>query len=50
MKDIEAYIKNAISKRFPTHDFIGEETYAKGGAREYLVTDAPTWVIDPLDG
>jgi len=30
--------------------FIGEETYSAGGSRDYLVTDAPTWIVDPLDG
>lgn len=39
-----------MSKAYPTHAFIGEETYSKGSSKEYLVTDAPTWVVDPLDG
>jgi len=30
--------------------FIGEETYSSGSSKEYLVTSAPTWIIDPLDG
>ena len=30
--------------------FIGEETYSSGQSRDYLVTDAPTWIVDPLDG
>lgn len=24
--------------------------YSKGSSKEYLVTNAPTWVVDPLDG
>ncbi|ETS73142.1 Protein qutG [Pestalotiopsis fici W106-1] len=32
------------------HRFIGEETYSEGATREYLIGDAPTWCIDPLDG
>src|SRR4051794_2243566 len=30
--------------------FVGEETYSKGAAKEYLVGREPTWVVDPLDG
>jgi myo-inositol-1(or 4)-monophosphatase len=30
--------------------FIGEETYSKGSSKQYLVTNAPTWIVDPLDG
>lgn len=30
--------------------FIGEETYSKGASKDYLVTSAPTWCVDPLDG
>ncbi|MCO5550959.1 hypothetical protein L7F22_004454 [Adiantum nelumboides] len=37
-----------IGKIFPNHKFIGEETAALFGSFE--LTDAPTWIIDPLDG
>ncbi|KAI9703424.1 MAG: hypothetical protein M1820_005896 [Bogoriella megaspora] len=30
--------------------FIGEESYSKGSAREYLIDERPTWCVDPLDG
>lgn len=30
--------------------FLGEETYAKGQSRDYLIDENPTWCIDPLDG
>lgn len=30
--------------------FIGEETYSKGASKDYLITSAPTWCVDPLDG
>ncbi|KAI1840313.1 hypothetical protein JX265_013752 [Neoarthrinium moseri] len=49
-EDVEAFIKTSIEKRFPTHKFIGEETYSKGASRDYLIGDDPTWCIDPLDG
>lgn len=48
--DVEAYIKNAIQQNYPAHKFIGEETYAKGASRAYLIDDEPTWCVDPLDG
>lgn len=49
-KDVEAFIKTAIEKQFPSHKFIGEETYSDGATRDYLIGDEPTWCIDPLDG
>lgn len=33
-----------------TGRFLGEETYAKGQSRDYLIDKQPTWCIDPLDG
>lgn len=30
--------------------FIGEETYSAGSTKEYIITDKPTWCVDPLDG
>ncbi|KAJ5620489.1 inositol monophosphatase [Penicillium lagena] len=30
--------------------FLGEESYAKGQSRDYLIDERPTWCIDPLDG
>ncbi|KAI1262773.1 inositol monophosphatase [Xylariaceae sp. FL1019] len=49
-EDAEAFIKSSIKKRYPGHKFIGEETYSKGSSRDYLITNAPTWCVDPLDG
>lgn len=47
---VEEFIRTAIAKKYPSHDFIGEESYSAGASRDYLVTSAPTWVVDPLDG
>ncbi|KAJ5894019.1 Inositol monophosphatase [Penicillium taxi] len=30
--------------------FLGEESYAKGQSRDYLIDEHPTWCVDPLDG
>lgn len=47
-KACETLIFNHLKQHFPTHKFIGEETTAACGASE--LTDAPTWIVDPLDG
>lgn len=49
-EDVEAFIKTSIEKKYPTHKFLGEETYSKGASREYLIDNDPTWCVDPLDG
>ncbi len=48
-KDAEEAIINALRQAFPDHCFIGEESSATQGYTSVL-TDAPTWCIDPLDG
>lgn len=47
-KKVEETLIGGLSKHFPDHKFIGEESVA-GGAKCEL-TDAPTWIIDPVDG
>ncbi|KAF2499983.1 inositol monophosphatase [Lophium mytilinum] len=49
-EDVEAFIKDQVTKKYPSHKFIGEETYSKGASREYLIGNEPTWCVDPLDG
>ncbi|GKZ17376.1 hypothetical protein AbraIFM66951_004676 [Aspergillus brasiliensis] len=49
-EEVEVFIKNAIQSEYPTHKFLGEESYAKGQSRDYLIDEHPTWCIDPLDG
>ncbi|KXT05277.1 hypothetical protein AC579_7452 [Pseudocercospora musae] len=50
-EDVEAFIRTKVSHRFPTHIFIGEETYSKGASRDYLIPNrGPSWCVDPLDG
>ncbi|CEJ58875.1 Putative Protein qutG [Penicillium brasilianum] len=49
-EDVEIFIRNAIQSKYPSHQFLGEETYAKGASRDYLIDEQPTWCIDPLDG
>eukprot|EP00245_Coleochaete_scutata_P007108 TRINITY_DN22202_c0_g1_i1.p1 TRINITY_DN22202_c0_g1~~TRINITY_DN22202_c0_g1_i1.p1 ORF type:complete len:297 (-),score=56.91 TRINITY_DN22202_c0_g1_i1:204-1094(-) len=47
-KACEDLIYGIINKAFPTHEFIGEEGSSIAGTAE--LTDAPTWMVDPLDG
>ena len=53
-KACEDYIIGTLKKRFPSHVFIGEEssfTGPDGGPAGPLeLSEAPTWIIDPLDG
>ncbi|KAF6205798.1 hypothetical protein GE061_019972 [Apolygus lucorum] len=44
-KKTEVYIIETLSKAFPDHKFIGEET-----SSTCKLTNAPTWIIDPIDG
>ncbi|EFQ31985.1 inositol monophosphatase [Colletotrichum graminicola] len=48
--EVEAFIRTSVANKYPTHNFLGEETYSAGASREYLVDDGPTWIVDPLDG
>ncbi|CAL8277794.1 unnamed protein product [Lota lota] len=45
---VEKLIIQSVTKKFPTHRFIGEESVAAGEA--CVLTDSPTWIIDPVDG
>lgn len=45
---VEEMVKKTISKKYPEHKFIGEETYSAG--QESILDDEPTWIVDPIDG
>ncbi|KAJ3594498.1 hypothetical protein NHX12_003805 [Muraenolepis orangiensis] len=45
---VENLIIQSVTEKFPTHCFIGEESVAAGEA--CLLTDQPTWIVDPVDG
>ncbi|WVF68501.1 hypothetical protein IAT40_003268 [Kwoniella sp. CBS 6097] len=44
---VEEMIKAAVAEKYPTHKFIGEESYAAGD--ESPLTDEFTWIVDPVD-
>jgi myo-inositol-1(or 4)-monophosphatase len=43
---VEDMVARTIAKRYPSHVFLGEETFKTG----QVLTDAPTFVCDPIDG
>lgn len=47
---IEDFLWAEILKKYPDHKFIGEEDTAKNNNITKELTNAPTWIIDPIDG
>ncbi|KAJ8375019.1 hypothetical protein SKAU_G00055990 [Synaphobranchus kaupii] len=45
---VEKLIISSVKEKFPKHSFIGEESVAAG--EPCILTDNPTWIIDPVDG
>ncbi|GHJ84267.1 hypothetical protein NliqN6_0669 [Naganishia liquefaciens] len=45
---VENFIKASIQGRYPSHKFLGEETYAID--KKMDLTDDYTWIVDPIDG
>lgn len=48
-RKIEDMLTSGLKAEFPDHEFIGEETSAETKEKSVL-TDKPTWIIDPIDG
>ncbi|XP_030372234.1 uncharacterized protein LOC115622433 [Scaptodrosophila lebanonensis] len=48
--EVEAMIIEAIHKKYPDHKFIGEEHITSTDNAIVVLSDEPTWVIDPIDG
>ncbi|XP_034171122.1 inositol monophosphatase 1-like isoform X1 [Osmia lignaria lignaria] len=48
-KQVEEILMSNISKEFPQHKIIGEETVSSTKHLPELTND-PTWIIDPIDG
>jgi myo-inositol-1(or 4)-monophosphatase len=47
-QQIEKLLIAGIKEKYPDHEFIGEEETSEG--KRAVLTDAPTWIIDPIDG
>jgi myo-inositol-1(or 4)-monophosphatase len=43
---VEKMVSTTLSSKYPTFSFMGEETYKPGD----LLTEAPTFICDPIDG
>ena len=40
-----------MKRNFLDYAFVGDESYGQDTLNnEYLISDEPTWVVDPLDG
>eukprot|EP00439_Symbiodinium_sp_Y106_P000162 s3961_g1.t1 len=48
-RDNEKLVVEGLKSAFPSHLVIGEEAAAALGSTPKL-TDAPTWIVDPIDG
>lgn len=47
-QQVEKLLMDGIRAKYPDHQFIGEEESSEG--KKAVLTDAPTWIIDPVDG
>ncbi|EGD81386.1 hypothetical protein PTSG_02105 [Salpingoeca rosetta] len=47
-KACEDIIVKRLREKFPGYEVLGEESASENGG--YALTDAPTWIIDPIDG
>ena len=43
-------IFTSIKERFPAHETVGEESFAASKKSVVEMTDAPTWIVDPMCG
>lgn len=43
---VEKMVSTALREKFPSYEFMGEETYKPGDT----LTEKPTFIVDPIDG
>ncbi|KAL7734759.1 hypothetical protein ACLKA6_011047 [Drosophila palustris] len=48
-KVVERLLVRGIRKQFPDHQIVAEEG-TEGASKSMEITDAPTWIIDPIAG
>ncbi|KAK8856059.1 hypothetical protein PGQ11_011971 [Apiospora arundinis] len=46
-KEVEAFISQRLHEKYPSFDFLGEESHMAG---QKIRDDVPTFVVDPIDG
>ncbi|TPX18913.1 uncharacterized protein E0L32_011391 [Thyridium curvatum] len=44
---VEKMVSTRLRAAYPAYEFVGEETYVAGVTK---ITDAPTFIVDPIDG
>lgn len=49
-KNVELLVFEQLKKKFPSHQFIGEESVAADNYGKVNLSDEPTWIVDPVDG
>jgi len=49
-KNVEKLVFDMLKEKYPSHNFIGEETVAADNYGKVRLTDEPTWIVDPVDG
>lgn len=49
-RKVEGYIISSLSTRFPSSKFLAEEAVSSNGLEGEVLSDEPTWIIDPIDG
>ncbi|XP_058833095.1 inositol monophosphatase 1-like [Topomyia yanbarensis] len=47
-QQVERLLMDGITAKYPDHKFIGEEETSAG--KQAVLENAPTWIIDPVDG
>ena len=49
-KNVEKLIFDSLKQLYPKFNLVGEETVSSSESKKIILTDTPTWVIDPVDG
>ena len=49
-KNVEKIVFNSLKELYPNFKLIGEETVSSSESKKIILTDSPTWIIDPVDG
>ena len=49
-QEVEALVFGELRQHYPDHKFVGEEDSASAGHERTVLSNHPTWVVDPIDG
>lgn len=48
--EVEEMLVKEITEKYPSHKIIAEEAVSRSETGQVILTDEPTWIIDPIDG